>query len=87
MIVRAQISRRTIRNAIMIPLSSIIPLEEGRSVYVISENRAERRDVELGIIRGTQAQVVSGLQVGDILVVAGHRQIGPGQLVNVVKSD
>ena len=87
MIVRAQISRRTINNAIMIPLSSIIPLEEGKVVYVVSEDKAEQRNVELGIIKGSQAQVLRGLQTGDVLVVAGHRQIGPGQLVNVVKSD
>jgi membrane fusion protein (multidrug efflux system) len=87
MIVRTQIQRRTIRNAIMIPLSSIIPLEDGRIVYVVSENRAEQRRIELGVIKGSQAQVLQGLQEGDALVVAGHRQIGPGQLVNVVRSD
>ncbi|HUV12557.1 MAG TPA: efflux RND transporter periplasmic adaptor subunit [Acidobacteriota bacterium] len=84
MIVRARISRRNLTNVIMIPLSSVIPLEEGRVVYVASEDRAERREVELGIIRGSQVQVLSGLEPDDLLIVRGHRQVGPNQLIRVV---
>ncbi len=84
MIVRARISRRNLTNVIMIPLSSVIPLEEGRVVYVVSGDRAERREVELGIIRGSQVQVVGGLDSGELLIVKGHRQVGPNQLIRVV---
>jgi membrane fusion protein (multidrug efflux system) len=84
MIVRAKISRRNLTNVVMIPLASVIPLEEGRVVYVASEDRAERREVELGIIRGSQVQVLSGLESGDLLITRGHRQVGPNQLIRVV---
>jgi membrane fusion protein (multidrug efflux system) len=84
MIVRARISRRNLTNVIMIPLSSVIPLEEGRVVYVVSGDRAERREVELGIIRGSQVQILGGLDSGELLVVRGHRQVGPNQLIRVV---
>jgi membrane fusion protein (multidrug efflux system) len=86
MIVRTEIARRQLRNVIMVPLSSIIPLEDGRVVYVVAGDRTEQRNIELGLIKGSQAQVVSGLQAGEALVVVGHRQVGPGQLVNVVDS-
>jgi membrane fusion protein (multidrug efflux system) len=84
MIVRAKISRRNLTNVVMIPLSAVIPLEEGRVVYVASEDRAERREVELGIIRGSQVQVLSGLEIGDSLIIKGHRQVGPDQLIRIV---
>lgn len=84
MIVRAQIPRRSLSNVIMIPLSSVIPLEEGRVVYVVSGDRAERREVTLGIIRGSQVQALNGLDSGELLIVKGHRQVGPDQLVRVV---
>ena len=44
---------------------------------------ARRREVALGIIRGRSVQVQSGLEAGDLLIVAGHRFVGPGQLVRV----
>jgi membrane fusion protein, multidrug efflux system len=83
MIVRARISRQVLRNVIMIPLASIIPLEDGRMVYVVNEGQAERRDVVLGMIRGSQVQVLQGLHRGDLLIIKGHRQVGPGQQVRV----
>jgi membrane fusion protein (multidrug efflux system) len=86
-IVTAFLTRRVLENAIMIPLGSVIPLEEGRVVYVVDDdNTAERRDVELGLMRGRYVQVISGLATGDRLIVNGHRFIGPGQAVAIVDS-
>jgi membrane fusion protein, multidrug efflux system len=84
MIVRARIARQILRDVIMIPLSSIIPLEDGRMVYVVNEGQAERREVVLGMIRGSQVQILEGLHPGDLLIVRGHRQVGPGQQVRVI---
>lgn len=81
MIVRARISRRILQNVIMIPLAAVIPAENSRYVYVAKEGVAESREVELGIIRGSQVQILSGLAPGELLIVKGHRQVGPGQLV------
>lgn len=82
MIVRARITRRLLQDVVMIPLASVIPLEEGRIVYVLSGDKAERREVTLGMTRGSEVQVTSGLETGDLLIVLGHRQVGPGQIVN-----
>lgn len=87
MIVRAQITRRIMSDVIMVPLSSVIPLENGRQVYLVEDGKAVPRKVELGLIRGSEVQVVSGLTPGEQLIVAGHRNVGPGQLVNIVTVD
>ena len=87
-IVRARLTRRVLKDALMIPLASVIPLEDGRVVYVVDgDDKAERRDVELGMMKGRRVQVVRGLEVGDRLIVAGHRYVGPGQPVVVVSRD
>jgi membrane fusion protein (multidrug efflux system) len=86
-IVKARLTRRILTNAIMVPLASVIPLEEGREVYVVRDRKAERRRVELGFIRGRSIQVVSGLQQGEQLIVAGHRLVSPGQPVSVVATE
>lgn len=87
MIVRANLPRRVLRDVVMIPLTSVIPLEEGRVVYVVSDGEASRRNVELGMMRGSKVQVLAGLQAGDQLIVAGHRQVGPGQKVRLVSQE
>lgn len=83
-IVKVRLTRRMLKDTTMIPLASVIPLEDGKEVYVVNQGKAERRRVELGFIRGREIQAVSGLERGDLLIVAGHRLVGPGQPVNVV---
>jgi membrane fusion protein (multidrug efflux system) len=83
-IVHVRLLRQTLQDAILIPLLAVIPLEDGRAVYVVESGKAERRNVELGILKGDRVQVRSGLQPGDRLIVAGHRFVAPGQKVQVV---
>lgn len=82
-IVRAALTRRVLDEAIMVPLLAVIPQEVGYAVYVVEDSKAERRDVQLGIIKGDRIQVLSGLDGGEMLIVAGHRFVAPGQNVNV----
>ena len=85
-IVGVRLTRHVLTNVIMIGLGAVIPLENGKAVYVVNdEDRAERREIELGFIKGRSVQVISGLQSGDRLIVAGHRYVGPGQPVTVVQ--
>jgi len=84
-IARARLTRRVLNDVIMIPLGAVIPLENGKAVYIADgEDRARRREVELGFIKGRSVQILSGLAEGDRLITAGHRFVGPGQPVNVV---
>ncbi len=87
-IVRARLTRRVLHDVIMIPLSSVIPLENGRVVYVADEeDRAVRREVELGFIKGRDVRVLSGLTAGEKLIITGHRYVGPLQPINIIDAD
>jgi membrane fusion protein (multidrug efflux system) len=83
-IVHVRLLRQTLKDAILIPLLAVIPMEDGRAVYVVEEGKAQRRNVELGIIKGDRIQIRSGLKPGDKLIVAGHRFVAPGQNVEIV---
>lgn len=83
-IVHVHLTRRVLQDALMIPLMAVIPMENSKAVYVVNSTQTQRREVELGIIRGDRVQVIEGLQAGDRLIVAGHRFVAPGQKVNVV---
>jgi len=83
-IVRVHLTRRILKDAVLIPLLAVIPMENSKAVYVVSSTEAQRREVELGIIKGNSVQVTRGLEPGDRLIIAGHRFVAPGQKVNVV---
>jgi membrane fusion protein (multidrug efflux system) len=83
-IVNVRLTRRVLKDAILVPLLAVIPMEDGKAVYVVNSSQAKRRDVKLGIIKGDQVQIESGLEPGDKLIIAGHRFVAPGQKVNIV---
>ena len=83
-LVNVVLTRQILKNVIMVPLASVIPLENGNAVYVANSTTAKRREVEIGTIKGDEVQIKSGLQEGDELIVSGHRFVVPGQTVNKV---
>jgi membrane fusion protein, multidrug efflux system len=83
-IVHVRLTRQILKDAILIPLLAVIPMEDGKAVYIVESSKAVRRLVELGAIKGDRVQIRSGLTPGDQLIVAGHRFVAPGQKVDVV---
>lgn len=87
-IVTVRLTRRELTDVILVPLEAVIPLEDGKEVYVVEDGRAVRRNVTLGIIRGTNVQITSGLNAGEQLIVGGgQRYVGPEQAVRVVQPE
>ena len=83
-IVHVTLMRRILKDAILIPLLAVIPMEDSKAVYVVNSSQAMRRDVKLDVIKGDQVQITSGLEPGDKLIIVGHRFVAPGQKVNIV---
>jgi len=83
-IVLVRLTRQIIKDAIMIPLLAVIPMEDSKTVFVVNSDQAHRRQVEIGLIKGDHVLVKSGLKPGDRLIIAGHRFVAPGQKVKVV---
>jgi membrane fusion protein (multidrug efflux system) len=83
-IVRAQLTRQIVDDAIMIPLAAVIPMEDGYAVYIEKDGLAKREMVTLGLIQADSVQVLEGLAPGQRLIVQGHRFVAPGQKVKVV---
>ena len=83
-IVLARLTRQILKDVVLIPLLAVIPMEDKKAVYIVASAQAQRREVDLGIIKGNRVQVRSGLEPGDRLIIAGHRFVAPGQNVNIV---
>lgn len=86
-IVRVVLTRGVLDDVIFIPLLAVLPQEEGYAVYVVKDSTAERRDIEIGIIKGDRVHVKQGLVPGESLIIGGHRLVAPGQTVNVVSGN
>ena len=59
----------------------------GYAVYVVTDSQAQRRDIELGIIKDDRVHVTQGLNPGETLIIDGHRLVAPGQKVNIVSGN
>ncbi|PTN37895.1 efflux RND transporter periplasmic adaptor subunit [Desulfonatronum sp. SC1] len=83
MIARVLFLRRTIPDALAIPLPSLIDRGGERLVYVEEDGLARARQVEIGVIERDRIQIINGLHPGDRLIVAGHREVDEGTAVVV----
>ncbi|MEM7584185.1 MAG: efflux RND transporter periplasmic adaptor subunit [Acidobacteriota bacterium] len=81
MVARLEIPRRTYPSAVLAPLDAIVELEDAQVVYVALDERAEQRPIELGPVIGENIIVLSGLEAGEDLIVAGQQLVSPGQRV------
>ncbi len=55
-------------------------------IFAEVKHFAERREVTLGIFRGSDVQILTGLAARDMLIVEGQQYVGPGQVVRIVPS-
>ena len=86
MFLRADIIKRTIPDAVVIPFYSVISRGSEQYVYVEKEGQAIKRPVTLGIMEQWMVEVKSGLHSGERLIVEGHRDVEDQQPVKVVKA-
>ena len=69
------------RKVVTVPKDALLQGTQGWMVYVVKDDKAEARRVELGqAVRG-RMEVLSGLSDGEIIVVRGNERLRPGQPV------
>jgi len=74
--VRVSIIAETITDAIIIPASALLNLDEGgqKVMIVVGKDKnttAEERKVVAGIRQGARVQIISGVQEGDMVITSG----------------
>jgi len=83
MIVRANLVRRYIENGIAVPFFSIVEREDGKSVFIVKDGIAKESPIEYGMFQKGLVEIVNGLNVGDVLVVVGQRNLVDGEKVSI----
>lgn len=85
MIGRAELTRRSIESAILIPIFSVTRHSDGYAVFVEQDGVAHRRIIKVGSFLPQGLQIEEGLAPGDNLVVRGQRDLVDAEEVNVVR--
>lgn len=71
------------KNAVKLPIEAIIDETGGKAVYIVENNTAVRKPVEVGISDGKFVQILSGLTGGEQVVVMGQNNLEDGLKVVV----
>jgi len=83
---RATIHKRTHADVLVVPRDAVMESAQGHIVYVVNGDRARRRAITLGQDQGMLVVVASGLDVGERVVVRGHRDLVEGALVQITET-
>jgi membrane fusion protein (multidrug efflux system) len=69
--------------AILIPTDAVIPVLNGKQVYVVRNGRAIATFVQTDERQATEVQVTEGLQLGDTILVTGLMALSDGAPIQV----
>jgi RND family efflux transporter MFP subunit len=83
--VNTSVTVRTLKDATVIPAAAIITSPTGRLVYVVQNDAAQPRRIDLDYSAGDRA-VVRGVQPGERVVVEGKQNLRPGSHVRVERT-
>jgi membrane fusion protein (multidrug efflux system) len=72
-------------HALMIPTQAVVPQARGKKVYVVNKGKAAFVDIVTGVRDSSNVEVVSGLALGDTVVVTGILSLKPDAKVIVRK--
>lgn len=70
---------------VVVPRNLIQSSRDEKFVFVVEENKAEKRILETGRENGLSVEVVDGLFPGDKLIVKGANMVTDGQTINEVQ--
>ncbi len=85
MIVRVKLVRRELADAIAVPFFTIIDREDGKAVFVVENGVALERPIKHGAFQGGLVEIRDGLEIGDQVVVVGHRSLVNGEPVEIAQ--
>jgi membrane fusion protein (multidrug efflux system) len=70
-------------NAIMVPTDAVIPVLDGKQVYLVRNGRVIAQKVETNERSAEMIEVVTGLEIGDTVAVGGLLALSDGGLIRI----
>ncbi|APQ19212.1 efflux RND transporter periplasmic adaptor subunit [Maribacter hydrothermalis] len=70
-------------DALMVPSESLIPVQNGKRIFISEAGKAKEIDVEIGARTGNEVRVLTGLKAGDTILTYGVMALKNGTPVKV----
>ncbi len=83
MVARVLIRSDVLEDAVVIPAIAVIERYGRYYVYVAGDGTAEEKQVTLGVEKGTEVQILSGVEPGDKIITAGQHSLENGTEIKV----
>lgn len=74
-------------DTLLVPRAAILDSDTESAVFVVEDNVARRRDVQLGYANGPEVEITSGLSGDEQVVVVGQNSLKDGGTVAVIQPD
>jgi len=88
LLTRVKVLKQTRTNAVVLSKDAVLDFEDGHKVFVLKENNtAELRKVETGAANDDKIEITKGLNFGEKIIVAGHKELYDGASVNVISAE
>jgi RND family efflux transporter MFP subunit len=81
--VKTRIKLDPVADAVVVPRRAVLFDAEGNKVFVVTDNKAVGRVVEIGAQTDGQVQIRSGIKVGERVVVEGNHELEDGMAVRI----
>jgi membrane fusion protein (multidrug efflux system) len=87
MFIEARLATAVRPNAVVIPEDAVLPLQGSNFVWVVSEGKATRRQVELGVRTPGFVEIKKGVENTEQVVVGGQERLAEGAPVQATLVD
>ncbi len=85
------VTRATYEASLVVPQTAVLRDENGTSLYAVSRTdgtpKATLRKVELGSSYGGRVMILSGLEIGDEVIVVGQTNVTEGDVLEIVEDE
>lgn len=83
MFARLSLSLKTVDDAVVVPADALVRTPKGQVIFVVENGKAVSRPVETGLEAEGRVEIISGLQPGEKVVIAGNDKLQHGVSVRL----
>src|SRR5690606_11177084 len=73
----------TVNEALLVPTQALIPIQNGKVIFVLKNGKAQEVQVETGTRTDSLVRVLSGIKAGDTILTSGVMSLKNGTAVKV----
>ncbi len=73
----------TVNDALMVPTEALIPIQNGKVIFVAEDGKAKQVEVKIGTRTDSMVRILSGIKAGDTILTSGVMSLKDGTSVKV----